>query len=99
MDKVINKKRIWIICLILVLVITFIINGLLIGRIQELKKSPIVLYDTIIDVKELKIIEKEIEQYNEKNEEYKYNYEKEKEYIQTITDSAAIELFFKLASE
>ena len=95
----INAKKIIYICITLVILILIIVIGVLIGQIQELKQSPIILRDTIVETKYLDTLKIQIAEQKENIDNYKKDYEKEKINVYNMSDSNAVKLFFELASE
>ena len=99
LEKKVNFKQKFIVCGILLIVILIIIIGLLIGRITELKQSPIIITDTITNTVEIEKIKIEIKEKEEEIEHYKEEYKYEKEQATIINDSSAIKLFYQLVWE
>jgi flagellar basal body L-ring protein FlgH len=76
-----------------------IVIGILIGQLITQKPSSIVLTDTITNTQVIEKIKTEIVEQEKEIVKYKTEYIYEKENAKNINDSAAVELFYRLASE
>lgn len=95
----IDIKQLLLICFILLLVISIFVIGLLIARIEKLKEPGIILPDTTTNTTQLGKIKDSINLIEKEIINYKTEYIYEKKYAESLNDSSAIQLFFKLTSE
>ena len=95
----VNIKQILIICFIVIIVLLIFVIGTLIARIKTLEESTTQLPDTTTNTIVIEKIKDNISEQEELLNDYKKEYYEEKERAQNLTDSAALKLFFELASE
>lgn len=95
----VNIKQILIVCFIAIIVLLIFVVGILVARIQTLKESITQLPDTTTNTTVIQHIKEDIKEQEENIDNYKKDYYEEKERAQNLDDSAALKLFFELASE
>lgn len=95
----VNIKQILIVCFIAIIVLLIFVVGTLVARIQTLKESITQLPDTTTNTIVIQQIKEDIKEQEDNIDNYKKEYYEEKERAQNLTDSAALKLFFELASE
>lgn len=97
-DKIIIKQ-ILIICFIIIIILLIFVIGMLVARIKTLKESIIQLPDTVTNTIVIERIKDNISKQEELINDYKQEYYEETKRANSLNDSAAIKLFFELASE
>lgn len=90
-------KKIYTIITILISII--VILTILVCRSSTAEEHNIVKYDTVIIKVPFEQIKEKIVTQQITIEKYKEDYEREKQQANSISDSAVVELFYKLASE
>ena len=95
----INAKQIVLICLILLIALLCITIGALVVRIHNIQQSSSQLPDTVINTVIIEKLKDNIKEQEDNIDNYKKEYEEEKERAKVLDDSAALKLFFELASE
>ena len=95
----INIKQILIICFIVTIVLLIFVIGTLVARIKTLEESTTQLPDTITNTTVIERIKDNISEQEELLNDYKQEYYEETKRANSLNDSAAIKLFFELASE
>ena len=97
-DKI-NIKQILIICFIVMIVLLIFVIGILVARIKTLEESITQLPDTVTNTVVIERIKDNISEQEELLNDYKQEYYEETKRANNINDSAAVKLFFELASE
>ena len=95
----VNIKQIVLICLILLIALLCIIIGVLVVRIHNIQEQSFQLPDTVINTVVIEKLKDDIKEQEANINNYKKEYEEEKERAKILDDSAALQLFFELASE
>lgn len=95
----INIKQILIICFIITIVLLIFVIGTLVARIETLKQSITQLPDTVTNTIIIEKIKDDISEQEELINDYKQEYYEETKRANNLNDSAAVKLFFELASE
>lgn len=95
----VNAKQIVLICLILLIALLCIIIGVLVVRIHNIQEQSSQLPDTVINTVVIEKLKDDIKEQEDNIDNYKIDYEEEKERVKILDDSAALQLFFELASE
>ena len=95
----INIKQILIICFIVVIILLIFVIGMLVARIKTLRESTIQLPDTTTNTIVIEKIKDNIFEQEELINDYKQEYYEETKRANSLNDSAAVKLFFELASE
>ena len=95
----INIKQILIICFIITIVLLIFVIGTLVARIETLKQSITQLPDTVTNTIIIEKIKDDISEQEELINDYKQEYYEETKRANSLNDSAAVKLFFELASE
>lgn len=95
----INIKQILIICFIVVIILLIFVIGMLVTRIKTLRGSTIQLPDTVTNTIVIERIKDNISEQEELINDYKQEYYEETKRANSLNDSAAVKLFFELASE
>lgn len=95
----INIKQILIICFIVMIFLLIFVIGVLVARIKTLKESTTQLHDTITNTIVIEKIKGNISEQKELINDYKQEYYEETKHANSLNDSAAVKLFFELASE
>lgn len=97
-DKI-NIKQILIICFIVMIVLLIFVIGILVARIKTLEESTTQLPDTVTNTVVIEKIKDDISEQKELINDYKQEYYEETKHANNLNDSAAVKLFFELASE
>ena len=95
----INIKQILIICFIVTIVLLIFVIGILVARIKTLEESTTQLPDTVTNTIVIEKIKNDISEQKELINDYKQEYYEETKRTNNLNDSAAVKLFFELASE
>ena len=95
----INIKQILIICFIVIIILLIFVIGALVARIKTLEKSTTQIPDTITNTIVIERIKNNISEQEELINDYKQEYYEETKRANSLNDSAAVKLFFELASE
>lgn len=95
----INIKQILIICFIVIIVLLIFVIGTLVARIKTLEESTTQLPDTTTNTIVIERIKDNISEQEELINDYKQEYYEETKRANNLNDSAAVKLFFELASE
>lgn len=95
----VNAKQIVLICLILLIALLCVTIGVLVVRIYNIQQPSSQLPDTIINTVVIEKLKDDIKEQETNIDNYKIDYEEEKERAKILDDSAALQLFFELASE
>lgn len=102
LKNIVNKtsiKQILIICFIIIIILLIFVIGTLIARIKTLEESTIQLPDTLTNTTVIEKIKDDISEQKELINDYKQEYYEETKRANSLNDSAAVKLFFELASE
>lgn len=95
----INIKQILIICFIVTIVLLIFVIGILVARIKTLEEYTTQLHDTVTNTVVIERIKDNISEQEELLNDYKQEYYEETKCANSLNDSAAVKLFFELASE
>lgn len=95
----VSAKQIVLICLILLIALLCITIGVLVVRIRNIQEQHSQLPDTVINTVVIEKLKDDIKEQETNIDNYKKEYEEEKERAKVLDDSAALQLFFELASE
>lgn len=95
----VNAKQIVLICLILLIALLCITIGVLVVRIHNIQEQSSQLPDTVINTVVIEKLKDDIKEQEDNIDNYKKEYEEKKERAKVLDDSAALQLFFELASE
>lgn len=95
----VNAKQIVLICLVIIIFLLILTIGVLVFRIQQYNQSNTILPDTIVNTIVIEKLKDDIKEQETNIDNYKKEYEEEKERAKILDDSAALQLFFELASE
>ena len=95
----ISIKQILIICFIVMIVLLIFVIGILVARIKTLEESTTQLPDTVTNTIVIERIKDNISEQEELLNDYKQEYYEKTKRANSLNDSAAVKLFFELASE